>query len=151
VLRRPVKRVRSGRYQLRLSAPERDLLRSLPEQLKALLEAKEEDPALRRLFPPAYIDDPEGEAEYRRLMGGDLLEGRRAALDTMAATIDAEDLDEAQLNAWLSAINDLRLVLGTQLDVSEDEIRLDTPIHELYHYLSYLEDGVVTELSGRYQ
>lgn len=149
MLRRPVKRVRSGRYQLRLTAPERDLLRSLPEQLKELLE--EDDPALRRLFPPAYIDDPEGEAEYRRLMGEDLLAGRRAALDIMSATIDAEDLDEGQLNAWLSAINDLRLVLGTQLDVREDEVRLDTPVHELYHYLSYLEDGVVTELSGRYQ
>ncbi len=82
--------------------------------------AETDDPSLRRLFPPAYIDDPEGEAEYRRLMGDDLLQGRQAALDTMAATVDATELDEGQITV-LSCLNDLRLVLGTQLDVSEDE------------------------------
>ena len=149
MLRRPVKRDRSGHYQLRLSPPERDLLRTLPEQLKALLK-EGDDPGLKRLFPPAYIDDREGEAEYRRLMGDDLLEGRMAALDVMSATIDATELDEQQLNAWLSALNDFRLFLGTQLDVSEDEIPLDTPLHQLYHYLTALQDAVISALASQY-
>jgi hypothetical protein len=149
VLRRPVKRLRNGRYELRLSPPERDLLRDLPRQLKELL-AETDDPSLRRLFPPAYIDDPEGEAEYRHLVGEDLLAGRQAALDIMAATVDATDLDEAQITAWLSCLNDLRLVLGTQLDVSEDDAPLDTPTHQVYYYLTMLEDAVISALASQY-
>lgn len=146
---RPVKRVRSGVYKLRLSSGERELLRDLPNQLKALL-GQTDEPSLKRLFPPAYLDDAEGEAEYRRLMGEDLLQGRQAALDIMAATVDAIELDEQQITAWLSSLNDLRLVLGTQLDVQEDEEPVDTPIHHVYYYLTMLEDAVVTAMSSQY-
>jgi hypothetical protein len=149
MLRRPVKRDRSGRYQLRLSAPERDLLRTLPDQLKALLK-EGDDPGLRRFFPPAYVEDREGEAEYRRLVGDDLVEGRMAALDVMSATIDATELDEQQITAWLSAVNDFRLFLGTQLDVSEEEMPIDTPLHQLYYYLTGLEDGIISALASQY-
>jgi hypothetical protein len=146
VLRRPVKRTRSGRFQLHLSGMERDLLRSLPGQLRELLGT--DDPSLKRLFPPAYPDDPALEAEYRKLVRDDLVSGRTAALDVMAATVDATDLDEQQLTGWLSALNDIRLVLGTQLDVSEDDIGADTPRYELYRYLTYLEEMVVEALAG---
>ena len=149
MLRRVVKRVRSGQFQLRLSADERDVLRSLPEQLKEMLT--EDDPALRRLFPPAYLDDPKAETEYHRLMREDLLEHHRTALDVMAATIDADQLDEDQLTSWMGAINDLRLVLGTKLDVSEDEVQLETPADHLYHYLGYLMEEIVVALSSRYE
>jgi hypothetical protein len=137
--------MRSGRFQLRLSGDERDLLRSLPDQLKDLLE--ENDPSLRRLFPPAYENDPERDAEYQRLMREDLVERRRLALDTMARTVDAPDLSEEELTGWLGALNDFRLVLGTQLDVTEDDPLIDTPEHALYHYLTYLEDSVVSALA----
>jgi hypothetical protein len=147
--RRPVKRVRSGVYQVHLSSEERELLRDLPRQLKELLD-ETGDPSLRRLFPPAYVDDAEGEAEYRRLMGDDLLQGRHASLDTMAATIDAAELDETQMTAWLSSLNDLRLVLGTRLDIQEDDDPIDTPIHQLYYYLTMLEDAVIIALSSQF-
>ena len=147
--RKLVKRERSGTYQINLSHDERELLRDLPRQLKDLL-AQTDDPALRRLFPPAYIDDPEGEAEYRRLMADDLIEGRRAALDTMAATIDAESLSEAQITAWLSSLNDLRLVLGTQLDIQEDDQPVDTPVHHMYYYLTYLQDAVISAMASQF-
>jgi hypothetical protein len=146
---RPVRRVRGGLYKLRLSSAERDLLRDLPRQLKDLM-AETDEPALKRLFPPAYIDDPEGEAEYRRLVGDDLLQGRQASLDTMAATIDATELDEQQITAWLSCLNDLRLVIGTQLDVQEDDAPMDTPIHQVYYYLSMLEEAVISALASQY-
>jgi hypothetical protein len=141
-----VKRTRSGRYHLRLSDNEREVLRTLPEQLRDLLE--KDDPSLRRLFPPAYAADPEREAEYRRLMREDLVERRRAALDTMSRTVDASDLSEEELAEWLGALNDFRLVLGTQLDVTEDDPLIDTPEHALYYYLTYLEDSIVTALAG---
>jgi hypothetical protein len=146
MFRRPVRRVRSGRFQIHLSTDERELLRSLPGQLKELLGT--DDPSLRRLFPPAYREDAEQEAEYQRLTREDLRERHTAALDVMSGTVDATELDEEQLTGWLSAINDLRLVLGTRLDVNEDDIAGDTPPHELYRYLSYLEEMVVEALAG---
>jgi hypothetical protein len=141
-----VRKARSGRFQIHLSTDERELLRSLPGQLKELLGT--DDPSLRRLFPPAYRDDAQQEEEYQRLTREDLLERHTAALDVMAGTVDATELDEGQLSGWLSAINDLRLVLGTQLDVSEDDVGGDTPLYELYRYLSYLEEMVVEALAG---
>jgi hypothetical protein len=146
MLRRPVKRTRSGRYQLHLSGVERDLLRSLPGQLNELLGT--DDPSLRRLFPPAYTDDPIAESEYRGLVGDDLVASRRAALELMAATVDAGELDEAQLTGWLSALNDIRLVLGTQLDVQEDDGGRRGSEYEVYRYLTYLEEMVVEALAG---
>ena len=146
MLRRPVKRTRSGRFQLHLSGVERELLRSLPGQLKELLGT--DDPSLKRLFPPAYPDDPALDAEYRKLVREDLVNGRTAALDVMAATVDATDLDEEQLTGWLSAVNDIRLVLGTQLDVGEDDIGGEGPQYEVYRYLTYLEEMIVEALAG---
>jgi hypothetical protein len=148
VFSRPVKRTRSGRFQLHLSAEERDALRSLPGELKALMAAGTDDPNLRRLFPPAYPDDPKLEAEYERLVRDDLVANRTAALDVMAKTVDATELDEDEMSGWLSAINDLRLVLGTQLDISEDDLGGDTALDRLYHYLGYLEEMVVEALAG---
>jgi hypothetical protein len=149
MFRRPVRRLRSGRYEIKLSPQERDLLRDLPRQLKDLL-AQPDEPSLKRLFPPAYIDDEKKETEYRRLVGDDLLEGRKAALDIMAATVDATELDEEQVTAWLSSLNDIRLVLGTQLDIAEDDHPVDTPIHHVYYYLTTLQDYVISALSSQF-
>jgi hypothetical protein len=149
---RVIRRTRKGDYALNLSAQERDVLRSLPVQLRELLSS--DDPALRRLFPPAYPDDEALEAEYRGLMSADLLEHHTAALDTMETTIDNERLDEEQLLGWLGALNQLRLVLGTRLDVTEDmdygAIVEDDPRHPafaMYNYLTYLQGEVVEALS----
>jgi hypothetical protein len=151
LIRKPVKRSRDGSYQLKLSAGERDVLRDLPGQMLQLL-ADVDNPSLRRLFPPAYREeaDAEAEAEYRRLMLGDLLERRHWAMEAMARTVDAEQLTEEDLTAWLGALNDLRLVLGTNLDVSEedDHSNPETPAHALYYYLGYLQESVVEALSG---
>src|SRR4051794_16934624 len=151
--RRRVKRARNGSFHLRLPPEERDLLRTLPGQLRELLES--DDPSLQRLFPPAYVNNPEHEQEYRRLMADDLLRRRQAALDIVEETIDAEQLDEEQLTAWMGAINDLRLVLGTRLDVSE-EMDIEgledddplTPAFALYGYLGWLQEQIVAALAG---
>lgn len=148
---RRVKRSRKGDYTVHLSASERDLLRSLPGQLASLL-ADPSDPDLRRLFPPAYADNAEAEAEYRTLMGSDLADGHRDALRLMEETIDAERLDDVAVAAWLGAINDLRLVLGTRLGVTEDE---DPPPpgdprqqgYAVYAYLTWLQAQVIDAMS----
>lgn len=132
---------------------EREVLRALPGQLREILDT--DDPSLRRLHPPAYEDDPEREAEYRRLVRDDLLRQRLQALGVMEATIDAGTLDQEQMTAWLAAINDIRLVLGTRLDVTEEMYEESIPsedprsaIFALYQYLGLLEEQVVAALAG---
>jgi hypothetical protein len=150
---RRIERDRSGDYRLRLPVEERELLRSLPAQLRKVLQT--DDPGLRRLFPPAYVDDREAEDEFRRLMREELLEGKLAALGVVEETADAEHLTGEQLEAWLGALESLRLYLGTQLDVSEAtyEQELDSddpsaPALALYGYLSWLQEQAVEALSS---
>ncbi len=153
-----VKRLRGGGFALRISSGEREVLRSVPGQLRELWTALDpaSDPDLRRLFPPGYLDDPERSAEYDVLVRDDLLAGRLAAADVMEKTIDAHRLSEEELGSWMTAINDLRLVLGTRLDVSEDLDELDVgpgdpraPMVALYAYLSLVEEEIVGALLRR--
>ena len=50
----------------------------------------------------------------------ELIERRRASADVLLAGMNAESVDTDGLLTMMRALNDLRLVLGTQLDVSED-------------------------------
>ena len=148
---RRIRRTRKGDYQLRLSADERVLLRSLPGELREILDGQ--DPALGRLFPPAYADDPVHDAEYQMLMHQELRERHEEALAVMEQTVENERLDQEQLHAWSRALNELRLVLGTRLDVAEDMVEVDpddprAPAFALYGYLSWLQGEIVEALSA---
>jgi hypothetical protein len=148
-----IERDRKGGYRLRLPAEERELLRSLPAQLREVLRT--DDPSLRRLFPPAYADDREAEDEFRRLMRDELLEGKLAALLVVEETAGANRLTGEQLEAWLGALESIRLVLGTQLDVTEatyaeavDPADPSAPALALYGYLSWLQEQAVEALTA---
>jgi hypothetical protein len=150
--RRRIKRRRGGGYTLRLARPERDLLVALPEQLAAILES--DDPSLTRLFPPGYGDDLDASAEYDQLVRGDLVDTKRDALVTMARTATADQLSEEELLQWLTATNDLRLVLGTRLRVTEEYQGFmpapddpSAPEWVAYNYLSWLQEEIVAALS----
>jgi hypothetical protein len=150
-----IERTRKGEFRLRLPAAERDALRAMPDQLRTLLVQSPGDPTLHRLFPTAYQDDPELEEEYRGLMRDDLLEQHLSSLRVMEETVDADRLTEEQAVAWLSALNDLRLVLGTRLDVTEDTYGEEIeerdprfPSLAMYSYLGYLEEQLVEALSS---
>lgn len=145
-----IERTREGDLRVRLSQAERDLLRDLPAELRRLLEVNPEDPSARRLFPPAYEGDQDAEQEYRRLMRDELLAGRREALRVLEETADRERLTREELDAWLGALNDLRLVLGTRLGVTEElyEEALDPEDPQaretaLYVYLTWLQEQLV--------
>ena len=146
----PLERTPDGDFRLRLSAGERELLASLPTELTALIEADPADPGLRRLFPPAYEHDEESEDEFRRLMHEELLAGRREALEVLAETARSERLSGEQLDAWLRALTDLRLALGTRLGVTEDTYdQAIDPEHpqayelSVFAYLSWLQEQAV--------
>jgi hypothetical protein len=153
---RRIRRSRRGGFELRIPRPERDVLRTLPPQLRTLLAEGDptEDPAMRRLYPSAYLDDPESSAEFDGFVRDDLTSQRVTAVDTMERTIDAEVVTEEELSAWLGSINDLRLVLGVRLAVTEESTPKDFAEDEddaasfaLYAYLAYLEDEIVQALS----
>lgn len=146
-----IRRRSDGSYLVKLSAEERELLARLPGQVSPALGSS--DRATMRLFPPAYGSDPDAEAEYQELMHPSLLEHHRQALELLGATASSERLEEPQAQAWLVALNDLRLVLGTRLDVKEEVSDLapdhpDAGAMALYHWLTWLQEQLVEAIAS---
>ena len=147
-----IRRSRAG-FQLRLPDEERAALRSLCSQMRDVLGA--EDPSTARLFPPGYQDDPVASEQFSQMVHDDLLASHLAEISVMEATIDATHLDQEQATSWLGALNDIRLVLGTRLDVSEDqyetELSPDDPragAFAMYGYLGALQEQAVDALAA---
>lgn len=153
---RRVKRSRLGGYVVRLPPAEREVLGSLPPMLRGMLSEQDpEDPAIRRLFPSAFLDDEKAAADFDSVVRDDLMGQRLAAIETLERTVGSDRLSEEELSAWLASVNDLRLVLGVRLAVTEestpDEFGGDPETEQaygLYAYLSYLEEEMVEALAG---
>ncbi len=151
-----VTRSRHG-FVLHLGAEERALVIRLLAEFRALLTDPAADPALlRRLYPVVHPGNAEREEEYQRLMRDELLTSRLAGLDALdevlATTGRKVEMNEAQLLAFMQAVNSVRLVLGTLLDVGEEEDELDEddpPEHHLYGFLSWILDASVRAMSSR--
>jgi hypothetical protein len=134
-----------------LDRDEQLLLAELLDELEGLLDDPE-DPELRRLFPPAY-SEPTDDEQYRSLVRDQLVSGRSKALATVRATLSRDTLDVEQADQWLRALNDMRLVLGTRWDVTEqlDYRKLDLNERRgrelaVYGYLSWLQEQLVEAL-----
>ncbi|MFJ8943132.1 DUF2017 domain-containing protein [Streptomyces sp. NPDC102395] len=101
------------------------------------------DPVLRRLFPDAYTD-PEAtpgpreaeeqrahSSEFRRYTENDLRAGKREnalavvrSLDELAAGSEGGavlQLSPDMSRRWLGALNDLRLAIGSRLDIDDED------------------------------
>jgi hypothetical protein len=151
-----VRRTRKGDFLVRLTTSEREAIRGVPGMLRDLLRDGDlaTDPVLQRLFPRAYVDDPERSAEFAHMVHDDLLAQRMAAVDTMERTIEADRLSEDEVAAWLATINDVRLMLGVRLEVTEASTPLDfedddrARSYAMYAFLSWLEEDVVSALAG---
>jgi uncharacterized protein DUF2017 len=145
----PIERTAAGDFVVRLGPDERALLRKLTAELEVLLAAEPEDPSLRRLRPAAY-EDEDVEREYRALTGSELESLRQENLRALQETAGRERLEEGDLDHWLAALNDLRLVLGTRLDVTEDQFAdgfdpTAPHAYELavYAFLTWLQEAAV--------
>ena len=148
---RQIQRDVDGTVRLHLQPHEVALLRELLDELESLLDDPD-DPALRRVFPPAHTDR-EHEEQYRSLVGDQLLSGRMKALATVRDTLGRDTLAPDEADAWLRTFNDLRLVLGTRLDVTEDldfeKLDVKDPRGRelaIYGYLSWLQEQLVESL-----
>src|SRR5439155_27084009 len=101
--------------------------------------------------PPACRDVPERDPDYKSPMRKALPARHADALGRLEATADATRLAKDELLASMRALNSLRLVLGTRLDVSEDLHTLPdddprAPTFAVYSYLGWLEEQVVDAL-----
>ena len=153
-------RAKGGGYVIDLGTDETALVRRLTGELRALLTdsdpSEEAAQLIVRLFPVAYPDDDEMEAEYQRLMREELVQSKLAALDVLDDALGVRTvIDEGQLVAVMQSINSIRLVLGAMLDVSDDpdtgagaEDSEDSAEYALYSYLSWLLEWCVKALTG---
>jgi len=165
----------------RFAAPQARIVRDLVAQIAALVSgdkppgepgelaaelglsestALPDDPVLARLLPDGYAGDPEAAGEFRRYTEQGLRDGKVAAARTVLDTLPARGgrvrLTEADAQAWLRALNDVRLALGVRLGVTDD---FDEPGSEIdpsdprsayvwvYHWLAYLQESLVDALS----
>ncbi|MEQ1701295.1 MAG: DUF2017 family protein [Ilumatobacteraceae bacterium] len=147
-------------YVIGLDIEEKELIGRLVAELRALLLADDPatEPVKRRLFPPAYhlADDREADIEYQRLMREELVASRLSALQFVDdALTSGAPLSEEGMHGLLQSLNAVRLVLGTLLDISEeddaDDFDDDDPMvgeYHLYQYLSHLLDAAVQVVSG---
>ncbi|GIH27041.1 hypothetical protein Aph01nite_53510 [Acrocarpospora phusangensis] len=114
------------------------------------------DPVLARLFPSAY-EDEEAAGEFRRYTEATLRDAKRADATTLIDTaVGGEvELTAEQAAAWMRALNDVRLMLGVRLEVTEEvheEIaRMSEedpryPAFVTYDWLTYLQDTLVRAL-----
>ena len=140
---------RDGGASVRLSAGEATLLRTLVVPVMELLGGRggveddpdsvlddlekffqqdtpeaPEDPVLARLLPDAYQDDPEAAGEFRKYTESSLREAKKyfaqTLLDTLPPNGGRVKLTGDQARDWLRALNDVRLMFGVRLEVTED-------------------------------
>jgi Domain of unknown function (DUF2017) len=119
-----------------------------------------DDPVLARLLPDAYSDDPDAAAEFRRYTEESLRAGKLETAQTVLTTLPPTGgevvLNEAECQAWLRALNDIRLALGVRLGITDEEQDLagDLPDNDpraaylmLYQWLAYLQDSLLDALT----
>ncbi|MEW1641448.1 MULTISPECIES: DUF2017 domain-containing protein [unclassified Streptomyces] len=137
------------------------------------------DPVLRRLFPDAYTDPEQApdspqdaeermahSAEFRRFTENDLRAGKRenalAVVRTLDALTPAGDggailkLSAEESRQWLGALNDLRLAIGSRLDITDEDDTDDLyrlpdedprkPMVMAYLWLGGLQETLVSTL-----
>lgn len=118
------------------------------------------DRVLARLLPDFTTEDSDLAGGLRSLHEPELIEAKDRAAETVLDTLPEAggrlELTSDQVDAWLAALNDVRLALGTALDVSEDmpdQLPEDDPRTQhlgVYHWLTYVQDSLVrARLQGR--
>jgi hypothetical protein len=161
---------RSGEHCVARFAPEEvNVLRKVASEVVELLTDgfDRDDPVVGRLFPEVYPDRPEDSAEYRRYTEGDLktskIDQAGAILAALPSTGGGEvRLDGESAEAWLRALNDVRLALGVRLDIA-DETSLESELDDavlrdptsvrvyqlsVYAYLGYLQESLLEALTA---
>lgn len=149
---------------LRLSSIECLHLDDLLAQLTAAIAASEEkpDPAVARFTPTPYPEDPAAAEEFTAATRDELLDRRTAdaaiVREALAPLLPADEgpgdeppenidiiIRHRDLDAWLRALNSLRLVIATRLGITTDEVAGDSadPRFAVYDWLAYRLDELI--------
>jgi len=154
-----------GMLRARLEATPQDELAELTG-IRTGMSTAPDDPIMSRLLPDFHrMDDPDqaskeerdSAAALRSLHEPELLDVKTGVagvvLDTCPPDGGLVKLSLEQAEAWLSAVNDVRLALGTTLDVTEDmpeELPDDDPRSphlSVYQWLTWMQEHLVLALS----
>lgn len=120
-----------------------------------------ENPVLARLFPDAYEDD-QSAREFRRYTESSLHEKKEQAIVTLLSSLPVIgeaniDLDLAEIDEWMRAINDLRLALGVVLEIDEDydarfaDVGENDPLFitvHVFYWLGWLQQNLIEYALG---
>jgi uncharacterized protein DUF2017 len=122
--------------------------------------ATPDDPVLARLLPDGYRDDPDAAGEFRKYTEPGLRSVKQQAalqlLETLPEAGGRIQLTQEQGQAWLKALNDVRLALGVRLAVTEDfeyqwaKLKRDDPqwaAYEVYAWLGAVQESLVQALA----
>ena len=140
-----------------------DLDRLLAEAVEAAEAAEApsipDDPVLARLLPDAYQEDPEAADEFRKYTESSLREAKKyfaqTLLDTLPPSGGRVRLTGDQARDWMRALNDVRLMFGVRLEVTEDfeeqlaALAPDDPkvaAFEVYGWLGAVQESLVRAL-----
>ncbi|WP_074390938.1 DUF2017 domain-containing protein [Hoyosella altamirensis] len=128
-----------------------------------------ENSVLGRLLPDFHRADAEGVEEKSDEMAGlnsalrslnepQIIEAKRGVASVLLETLPPEggkvSLSPEQADAWVTAVNDARLALGTMLEISDEtpeEIDPNDPRAPqlgVYHWLTWMQDSLVTAVMG---
>jgi hypothetical protein len=152
----------TGSARLLLDDTETHVIRQLASELRTLLDAgriDRGDPVYERLFPSAY-EDVSDETAYRDLVGDDLVTFKLDALEKITNDLGegARGSDIAlvgdTLDLWLACLTDLRLAIGTRLDVDEERMGAEVDPNDpdarslaVLHWLGWIQEGVIRAAS----
>ena len=172
-------------YLANFTEAEREVLVNLTEQIIELLaervdhhnddplaamvgitahDTPPDDEVLLRLLPNAYADQVDA-SEFLRYTESTLRQKKQAHAMAMRMHLKAEvdgvvELDHDSANAWLGAMNDVRLALGVRLKVEENthqELELLAPddpmrgVYAVYSWLGWLQESLIDALMDENQ
>lgn len=169
-----------GAVRAELDAVEAQVLSDLAQQVLALVEPPAvsedplaamvgmpgadvpppEDPVLSRLLPSAYRDDDAAAADFRRYTDADLRAQKRADAAHVLEMLPPEggrmSLDRDDVDRWLGFLNDVRLALGTVLEVTEEtdpeDYDPEDPAYQALHvygWLGWLQESLLSCVEPR--
>ncbi len=146
----PLRRLEDGRFQNLLHEEEKELLSVLPGLVNEAIDMN--SPYVTRLFPPTYPFDAVAQSEFERISGDALVEQHRGLLNGFCVSIHKDEITQEELVTWVGALNDIRLLLGTALDVFEEMQRPneDDPRFQdfvIFDYLTWLQGSILDFLA----
>lgn len=119
--------------------------------LLAGVGVRDDDPAAERLKVPVYLDDPNANEEWWRLMGQDLDAARQADRAVFERVVQSEGavlLDNEEADAVLRVLNEARLALaarfGVEVEADHDDLSEDS--RQVLDYLGWIQEELTVEL-----